>query len=34
MLFIALWAYQTVYKVTIQATPFELAYGIQPITPT
>jgi hypothetical protein len=33
MLFIALWAYQTIYKVTIQVTPFKLVYGTQPIMP-
>jgi hypothetical protein len=31
MLFIALWAYQTTYKVTTQATPFEVVYHIQPV---
>jgi hypothetical protein len=30
-LFIALWAYQIVYKIIIHATPFELVYGIQPV---
>jgi hypothetical protein len=30
MLFIALQAYWIAYKVTIQATPFELIYGTQP----
>jgi uncharacterized protein (DUF305 family) len=34
MLFIAMWAYQTTYKVTTQATPFELVYGTQSIMPT
>jgi hypothetical protein len=34
MLFIALWAYQTTYKVTTQFMPFELVYGIQPVMPT
>jgi hypothetical protein len=34
MLVIALWAYQTTYKVTTQYTPFELVYGMQPIMPT
>ncbi len=33
MLVIALWAYQTTYKVIIQYTPFELVYGIQLIMP-
>jgi len=28
MLVIALWAYQTNYKVTTQYTPFKLVYGI------
>jgi len=26
-----MWAYQTTYKVTTQATPFELVYGTQPV---
>jgi hypothetical protein len=34
MVVIALWAYQTIYKVTTQYTPFELVYGMQPIMPT
>ncbi len=34
MLFTALWAYHTAYKIPTQATPFELVYGIQPIMPT
>jgi hypothetical protein len=31
MLVTAWWAYQTTYNVTIQYTPFELVYDIQPI---
>jgi hypothetical protein len=34
MLFTTLWAYRTTYKVTIQYTPFELVYGIQPMMPS
>ncbi len=33
MLFMAFWAYQIAYKVTIQATPFELVYGTQTVMP-
>jgi hypothetical protein len=33
MLFTTLRAYQTTYKVTTQATPFELVYGIQHVMP-
>jgi hypothetical protein len=31
MLFPALWAYQTTYKVTTQFTPFKLVCGTQPV---
>jgi hypothetical protein len=31
MLFTTMWAYETTYKVTTQATPFELVYGTQPV---
>jgi hypothetical protein len=34
MLFTTLWAYQIAYKVTTQATTFELVYGTQPIMQT
>jgi hypothetical protein len=34
MLVTTLWAYQIAYNVTIQYTPFELVYGIQPIMST
>ena len=32
-LFAALWAYRTVYKVTTNATPFQLVYGQKAILP-
>jgi hypothetical protein len=34
MLFTSMWAYQIAYKVTTQATPFELVYGTQLVMPT
>ncbi len=33
MLVIVLWAYQTIYKMTTQYTPFESIYNTQPIMP-
>jgi hypothetical protein len=34
MMPIALWAYQIVYKVSTQHTPYELLYGLMPFLPT
>jgi hypothetical protein len=33
MLPIALWAYQTAYKVSTQHTPYDLVYGLMPLLP-